>query len=271
MSTAVALFGYARVSTDLQEAEGVSLDAQRAALQAYAASMGAELREIFFDVASAHSLDRAQLRACLLAAQHFTGGPRAVCVVKLDRLTRSVRDLGELLQGQLGPRTGVDLVSVRDSIDTRTAAGRLVLNVLVSVAQWEREAVGERTREALAHLQASGVYLGRAPYGWRAEPDSKGRRVLVREPTEQVALDMILALASLGHAPHRIAAELNEREIPTRTGRPWAPRVVRAALRRTLTQAQKEARPDPARGGARGGRDDADELGNPPNQLAVRS
>jgi DNA invertase Pin-like site-specific DNA recombinase len=46
---------------------------------------------------------------------------------------------------------------VSDSIDTRTAAGRLVLNVLTSVAQWEREATGERTRDALAHIKASAL------------------------------------------------------------------------------------------------------------------
>lgn len=76
----------------------------------------------------------------------------AVIVAKLDRLTRSVRDLGELLERF--ERRGVSLVSVAESLDTGTAAGRLVLNVMASVSQWEREVIGERTREALAHKKA---------------------------------------------------------------------------------------------------------------------
>ena len=59
-----------------------------------------------------------------------------VIVAKLDRLTRSVRDLGDLLDRF--QRRGVALVSVAESLDTGSAAGRLVLNVMASVSQWER-------------------------------------------------------------------------------------------------------------------------------------
>ena len=59
------------------------------------------------------------------------------------------------------------LLSVSDSIDTRTASGRLVLHVLGAVGQWEREATAERTRDALAQLRADGVRLGADPLGWR--------------------------------------------------------------------------------------------------------
>jgi site-specific DNA recombinase len=67
-----------------------------------------------------------------------------VIVAKLDRLTRSVRDLAVLLEQF--QRRGVSLVSVAESLDTGSASGRLVLNIMVSVSQWEREAIGERTR-----------------------------------------------------------------------------------------------------------------------------
>ena len=59
-----------------------------------------------------------------------------------------------------------------EQIDTRSAAGRLVLNVLASVSQWEREAIGERTSTAMRHMKAEGAYTGgRAPYGYRVAAD----------------------------------------------------------------------------------------------------
>jgi DNA invertase Pin-like site-specific DNA recombinase len=76
-------------------------------------------------------------------------GADLVIIAKLDRLTRSVRDLADLLKLLL--KHGVSLVSVAESLDTGSASGRLVLNIMRAVSQWEREAIGERTRDALAH------------------------------------------------------------------------------------------------------------------------
>jgi hypothetical protein len=105
----------------------------------------------------------------MLAARHQQGHLlsvegevlRPAGELKLDRLTRSVRDLGALLDGYFHDRFA--LLSVMDSIDTRTAGGRLVLNVLASVSQWERETIAERTRTALAFKREQGVKLGRRP------------------------------------------------------------------------------------------------------------
>jgi hypothetical protein len=81
-----------------------------------------------------------------------------VIIAKLDRLTRSVKDLAELLERF--NRSGVSLVSVAESLDTGTAAGRLVLNIMTAVSQWEREASGERTRDAMHHKRANGERVG---------------------------------------------------------------------------------------------------------------
>src|SRR6516225_611736 len=82
----------------------------------------------------------------------------AVIVAKLDRLTRSVKDLCELLERF--ERRGVSLISVAESLDTGSAAGRLVINIMTAVSQWEREAIGERTRDALRHKRANGERIG---------------------------------------------------------------------------------------------------------------
>ena len=72
-----------------------------------------------------------------------------------------------------------------DSIDTRTAAGRLVLNVLMSVAQWERETIGERTRDALQHKIRNGERCGKVRFGYRL---AGGWQTPRKEPTEQEAI-----------------------------------------------------------------------------------
>ena len=137
---------YVRVSTEKQADAGQSLDAQRAKVTAYAGLYDLELVEVIVDAgASAKTLDRPGLTRAL--AMLKSGEADALVVVKLDRLTRSVRDLGELVDRYFANGKAA-LLSVSEQIDTRSAGGRLVLNVLASVSQWEREAIGERTADA---------------------------------------------------------------------------------------------------------------------------
>lgn len=163
-STRTAVVGYIRVSTEQQAGEGVSLDAQRARLEAYAVAMDLDLVAVCEDRGlSAKSLARPGLQQALAMLE--SGNASGLVVTKLDRLTRSVKDLGDLVDRYFASR--FSLLSLSDSIDTRTASGRLVLHVLGAVSQWEREATAERTRDALAQLRADGVRLGAEPLGWR--------------------------------------------------------------------------------------------------------
>lgn len=121
----------------------MSLDAQREKLTAYAGAMDLILVDVFEDAgASAKNLEREGLRRAL--ARLDQGDVGGLVITKLDRLTRNVRDLGDLVERYFTSTCA--LLSVSDSIDTRMAGGRLVLNVLTSVAQWEREAIGEPCR-----------------------------------------------------------------------------------------------------------------------------
>jgi len=124
--------GYIRVSTDEQASSGVSLDAQKAKLEAYASLYDIELVDIEVDAgASAKTLNRPGLQSAVARCE--SGEAQALIVVKLDRLTRRVADLDTLIERYFGNRFA--LMSVSEQVDTRTAAGRLVLNVLTSVAQ----------------------------------------------------------------------------------------------------------------------------------------
>lgn len=93
-----------------------------------------------------------------------------IVVSKLDRLTRSVRDLAELTD--LCAKHDVALVSVGETLDTSTAAGRMVVNMLGVVAAWEREAIGERTASALAHKRRRRIAYGPTPFGFRRQGKS---------------------------------------------------------------------------------------------------
>jgi site-specific DNA recombinase len=200
------VIGYVRVSTDKQADEGVSLDAQSAQLDAYATLYGLQIVEVIVDAgASAKSLERPGLAKAM--AMLAGGAAEGLLVTKLDRLTRSVRDLGDLVSGPFAPGKAA-LLSVGEQIDTRSAAGRLVLNVLASVSQWEREAVGERTSVAMQHKIARGEYTGgRVPYGWRLADDGSH---LERLEDEQATIERARALRealSLGAVARALAAE----------------------------------------------------------------
>lgn len=213
--------GYIRVSTDKQADSGISLSAQRAKIEAYAVALDLDLVAIVEDPGvSAKTLDRPGLRGAL--AMLDNGKAEALLVVKLDRLTRSVRDLGELVERYFA--TKYSLLSLSDSIDTRTAAGRLVLNVLTSVAQWEREATGERTRDALRHKASNGEFCGgNAPYGYAVDVDGK----LVSNEAEQAVLRVVADLKASGLSLRGIAAELDRAGLAPRSGKAWQPQQIK--------------------------------------------
>jgi site-specific DNA recombinase len=223
--------GYIRVSTEQQADGGVSLDAQRAKLTAYAVAMDLDLVCTIEDAGvSAKTLARPGIARAL--AMLDAGEADALLVTKLDRLTRSVRDLGDLVERYFATRFA--LLSVGDSIDTRTAAGRLVLNVLASVSQWEREACAERTREALAHLKAEGVRLGGEALGWRrsADTDAHGRRIVTIDADETNTVARMRALRADGLSLREIAATLTDEGYQTKRGGEWYASTVRAVLDR---------------------------------------
>jgi len=218
--------GYIRVSTRDQADNGHSLDAQRAKIEAYATLHGLDLSATIMDEGqSAKSLDRPGMERLLTMIRRRDVG--CVVVAKLDRITRSVRDLGELIE--LFEKHGVEFASVNDHIDTGTASGRLVLNVMASVSQWEREAIGERTAEALAHVRSQGKRVSRwAEYGYRFDEDGG----CVEVSGEQEAIRLMVRLRSDGATLREFGERLEARGFLSRTGRRLAPSVIRAALNR---------------------------------------
>lgn len=150
------LIGYARTSTLDQKA---GLEAQKRDL----AAAGCE--RIFEEQVS--SVDVVK-REALAEALSFARQGDTLIVTKLDRLARSVAHLVDVL-AQLDGK-GVALRILAMGIDTSTPTGKLMLNILGSVAEFEREIMLERQREGIARAKAEGKYKGRAPTA-RAKTD----------------------------------------------------------------------------------------------------
>src|SRR5438034_2325756 len=192
MLNGMQAIGYVRVSTDRQAELGVSLEAQESKIRAMATIHSAELLEVIVDGGeSAKSLNRPGLQRLLALLN--AGKVQAVIVAKLDRLTRTVKDLCGLLE--LFDKRKVALVSVAESLDTGSAAGRLVITIMGAVSQWEREAIGERTRDALKHKRGQGERVGNIAFGSRLSDDGQH---LEPDPAEQAALAEIPRLRQQG-------------------------------------------------------------------------
>jgi len=223
-SAPLKVIGYARVSTAEQAQDGVSLPAQSAKIHQFCGLHDLELVGLVEDRgASAKTLDRPGLRSAL--ARLDAGEARGLVVAKLDRLTRSVVDLGKLVEVYFGgDRPRAQLLSVADSIDTRTATGRLILNFIVMFAQWERETIVERTLDAMSHKRSRGERLGGIPFGSKLDPDdprlSKSKRpvALVPCPRDLATLVLIRQLRGEGLSLQAIADALNDRGIPGKRG-----------------------------------------------------
>ncbi len=145
-------------------------------------------------------------------------------MLKLDRLTRSTRDLAEILD--LFERADAALVSVSESLDTSTAAGRMVVNMLGVVAQWEREAIAERTAAALAHKRQARAVYAPTPFGYRRENNT-----LVPDEREQKALAEALTMDTAGASFREIARHLEARGVRPKRAVVWHASSVRAMLR----------------------------------------
>lgn len=215
--------GYVRVSTEEQATTGVSIAAQRDRLEAFAKATDRSLQFIFADEGrSGSTLDRPGLRDLLeLVNGHEV---QEVLVLKLDRLTRSIRDLCGLLEQFR--RVDTALVSTMESIDTGSASGRLIVHIVGVISQFEREQIGERTSIALQHLKRTGRVYGQVPFGYRRRENT-----LVEDVEEQHALDHIRTMRAAGASLRQVAIWLTVRGCrPPQGGALWHPNSVRKML-----------------------------------------
>lgn len=215
------VIAYLRVSTERQASEGVSLDSQRAKVRAWCELHDAELAEVFADEGlSGAKSDRPGLEQAMAALR------KGDCLLaySISRLSRSVRDMlaiADRLQA-----LGCDLVSLSESIDTTTAAGRMVFRMLAVLAEFELDQIRERTSAAMRYKQSRGEYIGgQVPFGHRLVEGE-----LEEHAEEQTAIASAREMRLSGASLRAISARLADSGHVSRSGRPFAPTQVARML-----------------------------------------
>jgi len=214
--------GYIRVSTQKQAEEGISLDAQRAKIEAWCLTNDYELAGIHCDEGISGTKSN---RDGLLAAMAEVGKGTALVVYSLSRLTRSTKDLLAFTE-QLDHQ-GADLISLTEKIDTTTAAGKMVFRMLGVLNEFERDQVSERTKAALTHKKENNQVYNHTPFGYYRSDDR-----LMWDKTEQRLIGYVQSKHRRGMSYSAIARLLNKENIPTKLGKQWQPMQVSRLINR---------------------------------------
>jgi len=207
------VIGYCRVSTEEQAREGVSLEAQREKIEAWAHVMDGELLTVEEDAGISGKMMRN--REGLQRALELACDQKAVLVVySLSRLSRSTKDTLAVAE-RLG-RAGADLVSLSERIDTTTAAGKMVFRMLAVLNEFERDQISERTSAVLQHKKSKLEAYSPTPYGYRRLGNQ-----LITDALEQEIIHRIQSLREGGRSLREIASALNAEGVPTKNGGSW--------------------------------------------------
>jgi site-specific DNA recombinase len=170
---------YTRVSTEDQAREGVSLAAQKDACLTLCKLRNLTNADAVEEAGfSAKTLKRPGISGILEAIK--AGQIQTLVVWRLDRLTRNLRDLLDLVE--CFDRHKVALVSVMEQLDTGSPMGRLMLSMLGAVAQWERESIAERVKLGIRHRKSLGGFTGGHVPTATAVIGGPGTRKLVADP-----------------------------------------------------------------------------------------
>ena len=222
---AAPLFAYLRVSTAQQGKSGLGLEAQREAIKRFAHAEGLHIAGEFVEVETgkgADALDRRPQLAAALAAAKLGAG--AVCVAKLDRLSRDVAFVAGLM-AQKVPFVVAELGADADPF---------MLHLYAALAEKERSLISTRTRDALRAAKERGVVLG----GWRGGPvvDQKLGTEAARRAADEFAATLapvVTPMRNTGLSLRAIADALQGKGVKTaRGGAAWTPTAVRNALAR---------------------------------------
>ncbi|MDP4552064.1 recombinase family protein [Alkalihalobacillus macyae] len=215
---------YCRVSTDEQAKDGLSLHEQQERLESYCRAMGWENPiQVYVEKAiSAKNTDRPKLKNLMKAVKN--NEISKVLVTKLDRISRKLLDLLNLIDTFYEYK--VDFVSISESFDTNTPSGRLTMQVLGAVAEFERESIRERVFETMHYAARQGKWMTQSPYGYQLHH----KELVVFEPEAKVVKLIFDEYFNKGMGYQAIAKKLNFEEIPSKFNKGWSTQTIKLLL-----------------------------------------
>ena len=225
------IVAYLRVSTRRQGESGLGLDAQQAAVAAYAEAQNAITIATYVEVESGKLADRTELQK---AVAHAKRSKATLVVAKLDRLARNMAFLATLMD------SGVEFVACDNP-----HANRLTVHILAAVAEDEARRISDRTKAALAAAKRRGIKLGSHRPGHWGDPARQAARLnglargrlrsaqVRRLAAREAYVDLFRPIARMrarGLSYQRIADQLNEQRHTTRRGAKWSAMAVKRAF-----------------------------------------
>jgi len=206
--------GYVRVSQERNARNGYGLAAQETDVGRYADYKAWKLVGIYREEGvSGYERERPALQRLLADAK--AGAFDVVIFPSIDRAARSVRDMIDIDAALR--ECDVDLIFLREGIDTSTPTGELYRNIIAAVAQWEGRIIYERMSKGKRRKKAEGGYIGGwLPYGYRSE---SGRVHVV--PEQAAVVERIFQRRAHGTSYRTIINELERDRIRTPAGKPW--------------------------------------------------
>ena len=225
------LVAYYRVSTDRQGQSGLGLDAQRQKIQQLAAERGAVVVAEFVEVESGRKNGRPVLAEALAEARRHKA---ALAVAKLDRLARDAEFVLRLSRESEASGLAGFLFADLPDVDATTSAGRLILSVMASVAEFESRRISERTREAMAEASRRGVKFGADRSQVAAA--NQARRDQATAAAERLR-GLLTPMAATGASLRSMGQALEAAGVLTPSGcRRWSPAQVARAVERLGVQ-----------------------------------
>lgn len=204
---------YSRVSTEDQAKEGFSLDAQKDRLRAYCHAKGWEIAGEYVD--EGHS-GRNTKRPAYQRMFEEKDNWDTVLVIKMDRIHRNSKNFMEMMDNL--KKWGKEFSSMQESLDTSTAMGRFVMDIIQRIAQLESEQIGERVYMGMKQKASTvgGPMGGYAPFGYERQEDR-----LVAKEAEAEVVRQIFEECLKGQATQRIANLLNSKGVAKKNDKPW--------------------------------------------------
>lgn len=206
--------------------EGVSQAMQTDRIANWCKANGHELEAVFVETGSGGRADNRPELQKAMAKVCKEGG--ILVVYSLSRFSRSVKDTLELTARL--DKAGAHLASLSESLDTSTAVGRMIFRMLSSLSEFERDALAEKTRDALGHMRKNNRRISaKIPFGHTLAADGA---TLLPNATEQNAIARMKVWRKEGMTLAAIAHNLKAGGVSTREGGQWYPKTISAILER---------------------------------------